>query len=69
MSGDLFHVCVAKHRPDSAFVAVKYRDYCYYIPDNDLSSKVTINLFNELLRLQKIGGVEGSPLLSLPLGP
>ena len=65
VSGDLFHVCVSKHRPDSAFVAVKYRDYWYYIQDNDLSSKVTINLFNELLRLQKIGGVEGQPAAEL----
>ena len=69
VTGDLFHVCVAKHRPDSAFVAVRYRDYWYYIPDDDLSSKVTVNLFNELLRLQKIGTIEGQPLLSLPLGP
>ena len=69
VSGDLFHVCVSKHRPDSAFVAVKYRDYWYYIRDDDLSSKTTLNLFNELLRLQKIGAVEGQPLLSLPLGP
>ena len=69
VSGDLFRVCVSKHRPDSAFVAVKYRDYWYFIRDNDLSSKTTINVFNELLRLQKIGAVEGQPLLSLPLGP
>ncbi len=69
VSGDLFHVCVAKHRPNSAFVAVRYRDYWYYIDDTDLSSKTTLNQFNELLRLQKIGAVEGQPLLSLPLGP
>ena len=30
VSGDLFHVCVSKHRPDCAFVAVRYRDYWYY---------------------------------------
>ena len=48
---------------------MKYRDYWYYIQDTDLSSKTTLNLFNELLRLQKIGAVEGQPLLSLPLGP
>ena len=69
VSGDLFHVCVARHRPKSAFVAVKYRDYWYYVLDTDQSSKTTLNLFNELLRLQKVGAVEGQPLLSLPLGP
>jgi hypothetical protein len=69
VSGDLFHVCVAKHKPRSAFVAVKYRGYWYYIEDSDISSKTTLNLFNELLRLQKIGAVEGQPVLTLPLGP
>jgi hypothetical protein len=69
VTGDLFHVRVSKHRPDAAYVAVKYRDYWYSVRDDDLSSKTTLNLFNELLRLQKIGGVEGQPLLSLPLGP
>jgi hypothetical protein len=69
VTGDLFHACVSKHRPDSAFVAVKYRDYWYSIRDDDQSSKTTLNLFSELLRLQKIGAVEGQPILSLPLGP
>ncbi len=69
VSGDLFHVCVAKHRPTSAFVAVRYRDHWYYIDDRDQSSKTSLNLFNELLRLQKIGSVEGQPVLSLPLSP
>ena len=69
VSGDLFHVCVSRHKPDHAFVAVSYRNYWYSIADTDLSSKTTLNLFNELLRLQKIGAVEGQPLLSLPLGP
>ena len=67
--GDLFHVCVSRHRPDLAYVAVKYRDFWYSIRDDDLSSKTTLNLFSELLRLQKIGAVEGQPILSLPLGP
>ena len=41
----------------------------FYIDDRDLSSKTTLNLFSELLRLQKIGEVEGQPVLTLPLGP
>ena len=69
VSGDLFHVCVAKHRPLKAFAAVKHVRYWYYVDDRDFSSKTTMNLFNELLRLQKVGATEGQPLLSLPLGP
>src|SRR6202041_443086 len=69
VSGEFFHVCVAKHRPSNAFVAVKSRDYWYYIDDRDLPPKNPLNLFNDLMRLQKIGATEGQPLLSLPLGP
>jgi hypothetical protein len=67
VSGDLFRVCVSKHKPTGAYVTVKYRDYWYYVDDRDLSSKTTMNLFNELLRLQRIGASEGQPILSLPL--
>jgi hypothetical protein len=69
VTGNLFHVCTAKHRPSTAFVSVRYRGYWYYIDDRDAASKATFNLFNELLRLQKIGAAEGQPVLTLPLGP
>jgi hypothetical protein len=69
VTGDLFRVCVAKHRPRTAFVSVAYRGYWYYIDDRDAASKATLNVFNELLRLQKIGASEGQPVLTLPLGP
>ena len=69
VTGDLFRVCVSRHRPNRAYVAVKYRGYWFFVDDRDVSSKGTMNLFSELLRLQRIGGVEGQPLLSLPLGP
>jgi hypothetical protein len=69
VTGDLFKVCVAKHKPRDAYISVKYRGYWYYIDDRDLSSKTTLNLFNELLWLQRVGASEGSPILTLPLGP
>lgn len=69
VTGDLFRVCVARRRPSTAFVSVRYRDHWYYIDDRDAASKMTFNLFNELLRLQKIGASEGQPVLTLPLGP
>jgi hypothetical protein len=68
VTGDLFRVCVSKHRPKNSFVAVSYRNYWYYIDDRDAASKSTLNLFNELLRLQRIGAIEGQPVLTLPLG-
>jgi hypothetical protein len=68
VSGDLFRVCVSKHRPKAAFVSVQYRGYWYYLDDRDATSKATFNMFNELFRLQRIGAAEGQPVLTLPLG-
>jgi hypothetical protein len=68
VSGDLFRVCVSKHRPGVAFASVQYRGYWYYIDDRDATSKATFNMFNELFRLQRIGAAEGQPVLTLPLG-
>ncbi len=66
--GDLFRVHVATWRPKRAAVAVRYRGYWFYINDTDHSSKTTLSLFNELLRLQTVGAAEGQPVLTLPLG-
>jgi hypothetical protein len=66
--GDLFRVEVAKHKPKTAYLAVPYRGYWFYIDDADSSSKITLNLFTELFRLQRISAAEGGPLLTLPVG-
>jgi hypothetical protein len=66
------HVCKgAKHKPPaSAYVAVKYRGYWYYIDDADQASKTTLALMIQLSRLdftrrQRTGG---GPFLTLPVG-
>jgi hypothetical protein len=66
--GDLFRVQVCKHRPKAAYLAVPYRGYWFYIDDFDASSKITLTLFSELFRLQRLGAAEGQPLLTLPVG-
>jgi hypothetical protein len=66
--GDLFRVEVAKHKPKTAYLAVRYRGYWFYIDDSDSSSKITLNVFSELFRLQRISAAEGGPLLTLPIG-
>jgi hypothetical protein len=48
-------------------VVVKYRGWWFYI-DDDAASKVTLNVFNDLFRLQRLGVAEGQPLLTLPVG-
>jgi hypothetical protein len=66
--GDLFAVQVGKHKPKKAFIAVEYRGCWFWIDDADASSKITLVLFNDLFRLQRIGAAEGQPLLTLPVG-
>ena len=43
-------------RPRSAYVAVRYRDWWYYIADDDQRSKVTFGLVNVLFSLQSATG-------------
>ena len=64
------HVCKGHKPPASAYVAVKYRDYWYYIDDADQASKTTLALMIQLSRLdftrrQRTGG---GPFLTLPVG-
>jgi hypothetical protein len=66
--GDLFKVYVSKHKPKAAFLAVPFRGYWYYIDDADTSSKITLTMFTDLFRLQRLGAAEGQPLLTLPVG-
>jgi hypothetical protein len=66
----LFEVHVADgHRPPrTAFVAIRYRGYWYYIDDRDQSSKATFALMMQLTRLDFARPLAGAPLLTLPVG-
>ena len=68
--GGLFrvHSCSAKKPPESAYVAVKYRDHWYYIDQRDRESKATFALLLEVSRLELQSTEAKSPLLTLPLG-
>ena len=68
--GGLFrvHSCAAKKPPESAYVAVKYRDHWYYIDQRDRESKATFALLLEVSRLELQSTEAKSPLLTLPLG-
>ncbi len=69
VNGDLFRVLVQKRKPKNAFVAVQYRGYWFYIPDNHLSSKATFVFLLGLIQLQAGGGEVGeAPVLTLPVG-
>jgi hypothetical protein len=54
--------------PETAFVAVKYRDYWYYIDDRDPESKATFALVLQLSRLDLARQQPAAPFLTLPVG-
>jgi hypothetical protein len=55
-------------RPKCAWIAVKYRDYWYYIDDADNDSKVSFTLMMVMARANLLSTKKGSPVLTLPIG-
>ena len=59
---------VKQHRrPECASVAVKYRDYWFYIDDRDAETKATFSLLLTMTRINLIGTKKGGPTLTLPV--
>jgi len=61
----LFHVCVQKHKPLRSDLAVYYRGHWYYIPEDDVQSRATLNYVKLALDLRSEAG--DSPVLTLPV--
>jgi hypothetical protein len=70
-TADIFevHACHSRKPPPTAYVAVKYRDYWFYIDDRDGVSKTTFELMLQFSRLD-FGRRRPSvgPVLTLPAG-
>jgi hypothetical protein len=64
------HVCKGHKPPLTAFVAVPYRGYWYYVDDRDAPTKETLALILQISRLdfarQRLGST--GPVLTLPAG-
>lgn len=54
--------------PPTAFVAITYREYWYYIDDRDQETKATSALMLSLSRLDFGRGWPAAPFLTLPIG-
>lgn len=68
VTAGLFRVCSQKHRPKKAEVAVKYRGYWFYIPQDDVQSRAALAIVEILFAVQESEGRSAGPLLTLPLG-
>jgi hypothetical protein len=62
----LFRVFVQKHRPLRSDLAVPYRGHWFYIAEDDVQSRSTLNLVKLAIDLQSQAGAAG-PILTLPL--
>ncbi len=63
-----FFVASQKHRPKHAEVAVHYRDYWFYIPQNDVNSRSILAVMEIILSLQESDEKSAGPVLTLPVG-
>ena len=63
-----FFVCSQKHRPHAAEVAVQYRGYWFYIPQDDVKSRAILAILETFFALQESDGKSVGPLLTLPVG-
>jgi hypothetical protein len=70
VTAGLFAVHASKgHKPpETAYVAVKYRGYWFYIDDRDAASKATLSLMLQLRRMDFARLRSNAPLLTLPVG-
>ena len=66
-AGEVFQINVSEEYPEHAFIAVSYRDYWFYITDNDLESKSTFSLLTQLFDLQAGQTEYSGPTLTLPV--
>ncbi len=62
------HACAGHKPPATAAVAVRYRDYWYYIDDRDQASKATFVLVLNISRLDFGRQPPGGPFQTLPVG-
>jgi len=64
---DLFQVHSSKEKPINASVSVQYQKHWFYIKDNDMQSKYTLMLLNQISALQSGTVVKAGPILTLPV--
>lgn len=68
VTGDLLQVKSSPTPPASAFVKLRYRGHWFYIADNDLESKSTFMLLNQLFNLLAGDIKKAAPVLTIPVG-
>lgn len=68
VSEGLFRVYSSEEEPEYATVKVFYRDFWFYIKDNDIPAKSTFSLLNRIFALQSGANNGSAPILTIPIG-
>lgn len=68
VTGDLLNVYSSATPPVDAFVKLRYRNSWFYIADNDLESKSTFMLLNQLFNLLAGDIKKAAPVLTIRVG-
>lgn len=66
-AGSVFKILSSREKPENAHLAIPYRDYWYYIADNDLQSKTTFMLLKQLFDIQSGQTKFTGPALMIPV--
>jgi len=64
--GPLIRIASSPERPADAFLAVRYRDYWFWIDDRDMASKRLFSFLFFIFTLVETGGKESPPILTIP---
>ena len=64
---NLFVVHSSREKPINSSVAVRYQNHWFYIKDNDMQSKYTLMLLNQISALQSGTVIKAGPILTLPV--
>jgi hypothetical protein len=67
-SRQLVKISYSEEEPGNAFVAVRYRDYWYYIDDHDFKSKSVFTFVMILFSLTESGDNSRLPVVTIPTG-
>jgi len=60
------HIRSADQKPEHAYVAVRYRDYWYWIDDSNLPAKRALGAMMLFFTLAETGSNEKAPLITIP---
>lgn len=63
----LISIKSSSYYPKNAYLAVKYKNFWFYIEDNDINSKRTFSLLLSLYNLQAGGVKQMMPILTIPI--